>query len=71
MTDNTGSFPIQTDYYAVFGRYDHRSGLFVKALLETYDYSEDNPFAGDPAAPTPDVNDYDADLWTVSLGYRF
>ena len=52
-------------------QYDFDLGLYLRLAFETYDYDEDNPLAGDPASPTPDVNDYDADLWTFYVGYRF
>jgi hypothetical protein len=71
QSDNTGTFPVESTIYGADVRYEHESGIFVRAAFDTYDYDEDNPYAGDPSSPTPDVNDYDADLWTVAVGYRF
>jgi len=71
LVDSTGSFPLESKVYGADGRYDLPRGLYLRLAFDRYDYDENNPFAGDPAAPTPDVNDYDADVWTASLGYRF
>jgi hypothetical protein len=71
IQDNAGSFPVGSDVYGAWVRYLLSSGLFFRVNFDRYDYDEDNPFAGDPVLPTPDVNDYDAELWTFSVGYRF
>jgi len=71
VQENAGSFPVNTDVYGAWIRYLLKSGVFFRVNFDRYDYDEDNPFAGDPALPTPDVNDYDAQLLTFSAGYRF
>jgi hypothetical protein len=79
LYENTGSFPVKNDYYRADARYQFTNGLFARLAFDRYDYDENNPFAGDynpvpdPSELTlnPDVNDYDADLWTLSVGYRF
>jgi hypothetical protein len=73
VSDNEGSFPVRWIYYGVDLQYELRMGLYVRLAFERYDYSEDNPFgvAGDPAVAAPDINDYDADLMTLYVGYRF
>lgn len=71
LVDNEGSLPLDSTTLGADVLYEHGQGLFFRVALDAYDYDEDNPFAGDPALPTPDVNDYDAKLWTVALGYRF
>jgi hypothetical protein len=71
LTDNTGTFPVENTVYGADVRYEHAAGWYARAAFDTYDYDEDNPYAGDPANLTPDVNDYSADLWTVAVGYRF
>ncbi len=45
--------------------------MHVRVAYDKYDYDETNPFAGDPTSPTPDINDYDAEIWTAAVGYRF
>lgn len=71
VTSNDGTFPIDWDRYRAHVAWQHGSGLFVRLALERYELSETNPYAGDPAARTPAVNDYEADLATASLGFRF
>lgn len=68
---NDGTFPVNWDRYGAEGQYRHRSGVHVRLAFDRYRLDETNPYAGDPASPTPDVNDYGANLWTVALGYRF
>jgi hypothetical protein len=71
LVRNDGTFPLDWNRYGADARYRHSSGVFARLAFDRYDLNEDNPYAGDPAAPTPDVNNYDANLWTVALGYRF
>jgi hypothetical protein len=71
LTDNSGTFPVENTVYGAEVRYEHAGGWYARAAFDTYDYREDNPYAGDPANLTPNVNDYSADLWTLALGYRF
>jgi hypothetical protein len=73
VSDNEGSFPIRWIYYGVDLQYELRMGLYVRLAFERYDYSEDNPYAiaGVPPVAAPGINDYDADLATLYLGYRF
>jgi hypothetical protein len=71
IQDSAGSFPVKSDVYGAWLRYALKSGPFFRLAFDRYDYDETNPFAGDPALPTPDVNDYDAELWMFSVGYRF
>jgi hypothetical protein len=71
LADNSGSFPVESRVYGADARYRFGRGLHLRAAYDFYDHDETNPLAGDPTSPTPDVNDYDADLLTVAVGYRF
>jgi hypothetical protein len=71
LADNSGSFPVESRIYGADARYRFGRGLHLRVAYRSYDYDENNPFAGDPASPTPDVNDYEADLLTAAVGYRF
>lgn len=71
LVRNEGTFPVDWSRYGAEGRYQLASGVFARLAFDHYSLDETNPYAGDPATPTPDVNDFDADLWTVSVGYRF
>lgn len=71
VVSNDGTFPIDWNVYGAEARWQHGSGLYTRLAFDRYHLDETNPYAGDPATPTPDVNDYEADLWTVALGYRF
>jgi hypothetical protein len=78
VADSSGSFPVQSNVYGAEVRYRFYRGLFARFKYRRFDYAEDNPYAvtADPADPTqvipaPGINDYDADLWTASLGYGF
>lgn len=71
LVSNDGTFPVDRDRYGADLRYEFDFDLFLRAAWDSYSLDETNPYAGDPLAPTPDVNDYDADLLTVALGYRF
>ncbi len=68
---NTGTFPVDRNRYGVDLRYEMRSGLFFRAEADRYELEEQNPYAGNPLAPTPGINNYDADLLTFAVGYRF
>lgn len=68
---NDGTFPLDWNRYGAEARYRHGSGFTARLAYDRYELDETNPYAGDPTSPTPDVNDYAADLWTVALGYRF
>jgi hypothetical protein len=57
--------------YMTYVLYDFPGGIFARLRFERYDYQENTPFAIDAVAPALSINDYDADLWTVSVGYRF
>jgi hypothetical protein len=71
LMSNDGTFPVDWNVYGAEARWQHGSGVHVRLAFDRYHLDETNPYAGDPAAPNPDVNDYDADLWTLGLGYRF
>ena len=66
-----GTFPLDWTQYGAEGRYRLESGLYVRLAYDYYELDETNPYAGNPGAPTPDVNDYRANLWTAGVGYRF
>jgi hypothetical protein len=70
-TRNRGTLPLDWDRYQVWVRWASPWGVFVRLQAERYSLRENNPYAGPPDAPTPNVNDYDADLLTVALGYSF
>jgi hypothetical protein len=71
LVSSDGTFPVDRDRYGVDLRYEFGFRLFLRAAWDSYSLDETNPYAGDPLAPTPDINDYDADLTTFALGYRF
>jgi hypothetical protein len=62
---------VDSTYYRVYGAYALRSGIFIRLYYDRYDFQENTPFAIDAASPVLDVNDYDAELWTLSIGYTF
>jgi len=62
---------VDSTYYRLFGLYAFSNGVFVRLLYDRYDYQENTPFAIDAVDPVLDVNNYDAELWTVSAGYTF
>jgi len=70
-TRNRGTLPMDWDRYQAWVRWNSPWGVFVRLQAERYSLRENNPYAGLPDAPAPDVNDYDADLLTVALGYSF
>ena len=71
LVSNDGTFPLDWTQYGAEGRYRLQSGLYFRVAYDYYELDESNPYAGNPGAPTPDVNDYQADLWTAAVGYRF
>lgn len=71
LVSNDGTFPVDWNVYGAEARWQHGSGFYSRLAFDRYELDETNPYAGDPDAPSPDVNDYDADLWTLAVGYRF
>jgi hypothetical protein len=62
---------VDSTYYRLYGAYAFRNDIFVRLFYDRYDYQENTPFAVDFTSPALDVNNYDAELWTVSVGYTF
>jgi hypothetical protein len=71
LFDTSGTFPVESRQWGADARYELPMGLYVRIAYDRYDHDEDNPYAGEPSSRTPDVNDYDADLWVLAAGYRF
>ncbi len=71
VLSNQGTFPTDRNRYGVDLRCDMKNGLFFRGQADRYELEEQNPYAGDPVALTPAINNYDADLLTLAIGYRF
>ncbi len=71
VTRTEGTFPLDWAHYSADVRYRLRQGISLRAAWQRYDLDETNPYAGTPAVPQPDINDYDADVWTLAVGYAF
>ncbi len=62
---------VDSTYYRLYGKYAFRNGIFTRLHYDRYDFQENTPFAVDAASPVLDANDYDAEMWTLSVGYLF
>lgn len=71
LSRNEGTFPVDWSHFSADVRYQFSMGLSLRAAWHRYELDETNPYAGSVATPQPDINDYDADLWTVAVGYNF
>ena len=71
LSRSEGTFPVDWSHLSADVRYQLPKGLSVRAAWHHYELDETNPYAGTAALRQPDINDYDADLWTVAVGYSF
>jgi hypothetical protein len=71
VTSNDGTFPLDWEHYQADLRYELGESLYLRAQYDRYSLDETNPYAGAPTSRDPDINDYDADIWTAAVGYRF
>jgi len=72
--DNSGTIPLSRYDIAFGGRYTFDNGIFVDAQARFIDYQQqlfhEQGIILSPAEPS-DVNDYDAKLFTLGMGFRF
>ena len=62
---------VESTYYRLYAVYAFRNGIFTRLYYDRYDYQENTPFAINAASPVLDVSNFDAELWTLSVGYTF
>lgn len=72
--DNSGTIPLSRYDIIVGGRYTFEGGMFVDAQARFIDYQQEffhqQGIILSPPEPS-DVNNYDAKLFTISMGFRF